>query len=251
MPNYNHSKYLEKRISSILKALPPESEFIIIDDASTDNSVEIIEQLAANDERIRFFRNLVNMGVCKTINSVKDEMKGKYVCFLAADDEIHPDFFSEMLALGSNFPKAGILVSDTIVNYVQKPGKTTYYKNIPYVKEAIEISPTYMQKLKKQGHFYLWGCSCLLKGELFRSYGGYLAELGYTSDWYINFKIASKHSTAYLPKFLSSFLISDENYSGKERRDQQKRKKIFETLLNILDKDEKEKILSNSGITFF
>ena len=56
IPNYNHGRYLQERISSILKQLGPEDELILVDDASTDNSVAIIRKF--QDPRLHLYQNV-------------------------------------------------------------------------------------------------------------------------------------------------------------------------------------------------
>jgi glycosyltransferase involved in cell wall biosynthesis len=68
MPNYNCEKYIEQAIQSILKQEFQDFEFIIIDDASTDASWEIISKYAKIDTRIVPLRNEKNQKICKSLN---------------------------------------------------------------------------------------------------------------------------------------------------------------------------------------
>lgn len=68
MPNFNSEKFLPEAISSILNQTFTDFEFIIIDDGSTDNSVEIIKNFKKNDSRIIFLQNKRNEKICKTLN---------------------------------------------------------------------------------------------------------------------------------------------------------------------------------------
>jgi glycosyltransferase involved in cell wall biosynthesis len=69
MPNYNCEKYIEEAIQSILDQSFTDFEFIIIDDASTDKSWEIIMKYAKIDKRIVPLRNDKNSKICKTLNN--------------------------------------------------------------------------------------------------------------------------------------------------------------------------------------
>jgi len=68
MPNYNCEKYISGAIESILKQSFTDFEFIIIDDGSTDNSWNIIQEYAKKDDRIVALRNKKNLKICKTLN---------------------------------------------------------------------------------------------------------------------------------------------------------------------------------------
>jgi len=69
-PNYNHSHYLPQAIEAILSQSRPPDEFIIVDDASTDNSVEIIESYARQDSRLRLVRHEHNQGAVASLDRV-------------------------------------------------------------------------------------------------------------------------------------------------------------------------------------
>ena len=68
MPNYNCENYITESIESILNQSFRDFEFIIIDDASTDNSWGIIQEYAKKDNRIVAVKNEENLKICKTLN---------------------------------------------------------------------------------------------------------------------------------------------------------------------------------------
>ena len=107
MGNYNHAHYLVESISAILNQSFRPIEFIIIDDASTDNSVEIIEGFAKKDPRIRFFKNDKNLGNAPTYTRAYELMRGDYFILTAADDRVLPGLFEKSMAMLAKFPSAG------------------------------------------------------------------------------------------------------------------------------------------------
>lgn len=87
IPNYNKAQYIEQTIRSVITQTCKDWECIIIDDGSTDNSVEIIKKIALTDSRIQtIFKS--NSGVADTRNLGLSRAKGKYILFLDADDYI-------------------------------------------------------------------------------------------------------------------------------------------------------------------
>lgn len=84
LPVYNGEKYLENSINSILNQTFKDFEFLIIDDGSTDNSVELIKKF--NDHRIVFVKNNKNIGLIKTLNKGLDLAQGEYVARMDQDD---------------------------------------------------------------------------------------------------------------------------------------------------------------------
>lgn len=84
MPVYNAEKFLKEAINSILNQTFKDFEFLIIDDASTDRSKQII--LSYKDPRIKYFENKSNIGVARTLNKGLRLAKGKYIARMDADD---------------------------------------------------------------------------------------------------------------------------------------------------------------------
>ena len=84
MPVYNGTRYLREAIDSILKQTFEDFEFLIIDDASTDESANVI--LSYSDKRIRFVQNESNVGQVRCQNIGLDLARGKYIARLDQDD---------------------------------------------------------------------------------------------------------------------------------------------------------------------
>lgn len=84
MPVYNSEKYLREAIDSILNQTYKNIELIIIDDGSSDNSINVVKSY--NSEKIRFYINEKNMGVSSTRNKALDLSKGKYIALMDSDD---------------------------------------------------------------------------------------------------------------------------------------------------------------------
>ena len=91
MPAYNAEKYIAESIESILSQTFTDFEFIIINDASTDSTKEIIESF--QDSRIILINNEQNLGVAKSLNIGIATAKGKYIARMDADDISLPERF--------------------------------------------------------------------------------------------------------------------------------------------------------------
>ena len=86
MPNYNGEKFIAQAIESILNQTYKDFEFIIIDDCSTDNSWNIIQEYARKDKRIRAYRNEKNLGVSGTLNYGLSHVTGEFIARMDSDD---------------------------------------------------------------------------------------------------------------------------------------------------------------------
>ena len=84
-PTYNHEKYIEDCIKSVLKQTYEDWEMIIIDDASTDNTVKIAEKYEKEDSRIKLIAHEENYGpyrLYETYNEAFNKSKGQFIAIL-------------------------------------------------------------------------------------------------------------------------------------------------------------------------
>lgn len=93
MPVYNTDSYLVKSIESVLNQTYTDFELIIVNDGSTDNSLEIISQYAAKDNRIKVITQS-NQGQSVARNRALKEVKGNYIAFIDSDDFISSEFLN-------------------------------------------------------------------------------------------------------------------------------------------------------------
>ena len=97
IPVYNSEKYLEECLDSVKNQTLSNIEIICINDASTDNSLSILEEYERKDKRIQIINLDENGGVSNARNIALDNINGKYVCFLDSDDFIESNFCKWLL----------------------------------------------------------------------------------------------------------------------------------------------------------
>ena len=85
-PSYNSSRFINECVNSVLGQTYTNWELIIVDDASNDNSRELISNIAARDNRIKFVFLTKNIGVAGSRNIALEKSKGRYIAFLDSDD---------------------------------------------------------------------------------------------------------------------------------------------------------------------
>lgn len=100
MSCYNHENYVGKAIESVLNQTFRDFEFRIIDDCSSDTSVEVIKKY--KDERIHFKTSAKNQGVVSEFNEMLDESIGEYVTFIGSDDMWREDKLQKQLEIMEN-----------------------------------------------------------------------------------------------------------------------------------------------------
>jgi glycosyltransferase involved in cell wall biosynthesis len=103
LPLYNREKYIEESIRSILNQTVEDFELLVIDDASTDSSVEVVKGI--KDPRIRLFIKLKNEGVATTINIGFREARGRFIARMDSDDISFPKRFEKQLKVLQHNPE--------------------------------------------------------------------------------------------------------------------------------------------------
>lgn len=86
MPLYNAAKYLSESIGSVLNQTLPEFELICVNDASSDDTLEILQQFSERDNRIKILTNKKHSGAAYSRNRGIEEASGEYLSFLDGDD---------------------------------------------------------------------------------------------------------------------------------------------------------------------
>lgn len=96
IPSYNSEKYIEAAVDSVLRQTLENFEIIIVDDASSDNTLAILHGKYGDERRIRIFENDINCGQGVARNTALRYASGDYVFFLDSDDTIEPGTLRRM-----------------------------------------------------------------------------------------------------------------------------------------------------------
>lgn len=155
IPTYNSVKFIEKAINSVLEQTYKDIELIIVDDYSTDNTVEFIEEKYKDIPNLRIIKNEKNVGVGISRKVGINNAKGEYITFLDSDDYLLKDFI------------------EVNVNLIKQHDSDVVYTNVGI------LSPSNQLKVIQVGnHFaenettlniFFWCEMNFLTGKLFRT----------------------------------------------------------------------------------
>lgn len=115
LPVYNGEAHLEECINSVLKQSFTNFEFIIVDDASTDNTSKILKEFAIKEARVRIITHKVNKKQTAAANTAINNAKGKYLARMDADDVALANRFQKQIDFLEDNPKIGMVGSWTDV----------------------------------------------------------------------------------------------------------------------------------------
>jgi glycosyltransferase involved in cell wall biosynthesis len=111
-PSYNQSDFLEETIRSVLDQDYPHIEYVVVDDGSTDRSVEIIERYA---DRLHWWTQQENAGQVAAINRGFEHTGGEVMAYLNSDDTLLPGAVTELVAQLTSEPEALFVYGDSIL----------------------------------------------------------------------------------------------------------------------------------------
>jgi GT2 family glycosyltransferase len=105
--NYNGGKYIRQCIESVLKSEYYNIELLIVDNNSTDESIQVIKT-ELNDDRIKLVRNNENLGFATGNNIGVHDAKGKYLVLLNIDTVVHPRWLTEVISVMESDSTIGV-----------------------------------------------------------------------------------------------------------------------------------------------
>ena len=191
MPVHNAERYLEEAIRSVMTQTYLYWELLVIDDASTDRSMDIASALAAKDARIKVHRNPTPTGYPATPRNMAVELaKGRYIAFLDSDDVWLPGKLEHQLPFFNESEKIGVVFSNYEKideeserdNRVIKARKVTDYRklllgnvigNVTAVYDTSRVGKAYFNKVHHED-YAMW-LSILKRGFVARNTGEVMA----------------------------------------------------------------------------
>ena len=198
-PNYNHGKYLATRLKHLLPLLPAHVEYIVIDDASTDNSVELIKKASKGFPNFKLQVNAENQGHIACAPKLIEQARGEYLFFLSADDLlIFENFFEALRLLEEHHP--AVLTTD--VAHFQDNDSDQYEVHLIKMldREApCHFLPSEIPNLLSSNHFMISSFGTFFRKEDVLKAGGYKEYLHHYSDFFLNLEIAFRGGLMYIP----------------------------------------------------
>ncbi|MDD1508258.1 glycosyltransferase family 2 protein [Pseudomonas sp. CNPSo 3701] len=143
VPVFNRETIIAETLRAALCQTYAFVEVVVVDNASTDNTWEIIQEFARNDVRIKAFRNKSNLGPVRNWLRCIEEATGEYGKILWSDDLISPEFLEECMALmdeNTGFVYSGVKIftdSPSDGRAVYSIGQTGHYPSLKYLRLAL------------------------------------------------------------------------------------------------------------------
>lgn len=195
---YNHENFVEEALTSVVGQTYPNIEVIVIDDASTDQSLTSIQHFLAGYQGTHSIKTLFlpeNIGNCRAFNQGLALAKGKYVIDFATDDVMLPERINQQVSLFEQLsPDYGVVFSEAA--YINEKGQHLYYhyKDKLHRLKKIPNGNIYADLLKR---YIVCSPTMIVKKEVLDKMGGYDENLAYEDfDFWV--RSSRTHRYAFL-----------------------------------------------------
>ncbi len=200
-PAYNAEKYISQTINSVINQIYDNWEMVIVNDGSTDRTEQIIKGYVEKyPDKIFLYSNEKNSGAAVALNEAMKHAKGKYMCWLSADDAYvetmlssSVQFLQEHKEYNAVFSKyANIDENNKLISL----GYSEDY--VTQIKEMGNLQP-YHRILKYGNAFH--GCALFAEREIFQKTGEFDPNFMYAVDYEYWFRMASVANIGFLDEF--------------------------------------------------
>ncbi|MFC1767482.1 glycosyltransferase family 2 protein [Candidatus Margulisiibacteriota bacterium] len=238
MSNYNYGQWIGEALEAILTQSFSPIDVIVIDDASTDNSVEVVEKLMKKYPNLCLLRNEKNIGGLLSVKRGLEVAKGEYVYSASSDDKVLPGFFEKSMCLLEKYPEAGLCCSD--VEVLSENG------DIHRVRSGLGPRPQYFDPAESTRLFLKYALPPILPGtaivkrSALDDAGGYMPDLKWTADLFAHIVICSRYGFCYIPEAGTTVRVGvwqGGNVTGKWHVDRDIIKKAIEKVKTPRYKD--------------
>jgi glycosyltransferase involved in cell wall biosynthesis len=214
LPNFNHGSVIARALRALLNQTPSAKEIIVVDDGSTDNSVEIIEEFQRQYGSVRLLRNRINQGIIASVRTALKAASGEYLLFAASDDFVLPGLFSRAAEGLAAYPEAAYFCAS--VALLDPSGKILGVRpvTVPRLGRGY-LSPADVRRVIRKSDFWVLGTATVYRRQLLADIGYFDASLGSLGDVLANRLLAFRHGFYFDPSVLAAYNKDPKSFSGR------------------------------------
>jgi glycosyltransferase involved in cell wall biosynthesis len=213
VPCYNYAHFLQECVGSVLAQQGVDVRVLIIDDASSDNTVEVAGELAKQDSRVEFRRHPVNHGHIATYNEGLDWGTGEYMLLLSADDMLTAGALARASRLMDAHPEVGFTYGQAITTDTPK------FDSVPPSRECrwrILTGTEFWELSFAEAANIVPTPTAVVRTSLQQALGGYRKELPHTGDFEMWLRFAAHASVGVLDTAQGFYRVHGKNMHVKD-----------------------------------
>lgn len=229
IPSYNHAKFLEQRLDSILNQTYQDFEVIFLDDASSDNTKEVFAKYADHPKIKKAIFNSQNSGSpFKQWNRGVKEAEGEYIWIAESDDYADKKFLETLVSLLEKNPKTGIAycqslqvnensqITKSYVNYTEKIDKNRWKKS--FTNRGYDEVTNYLIVKNTIPN----ASATLIRRKAYIEAGMAPENMRLCGDWYCYIKILKKYDIAFCHQSLNYYRYHSQISRAYNKKDKNK-----------------------------
>lgn len=217
--NFNHGRYLRGCIEAVLTQSRRPDQYLLVDDASTDESRAILEELRGSDPWVQIRLNERNLGLIANFKDLFERSTSDWFYSGAADDFIAPGFFEKAMEMAERYPHAGVIFGK--VAFLHPSGKLKEVNGVRAWTESGYIPPGRFipEYFDREIATHSLSAATIFRKQALLDQGGFRDELETWSDTFAIRSLALEHGGCYLPEIGATVRLSEQSVSGRVHRD--------------------------------
>lgn len=202
---YNHARFVLETLESIRAQTFQDFELIVTDDASRDNSPDLIAQwLVEHRPDAQFIRHVTNAGLCRTLNEALAQARGAYICMIATDDTWYPDRLARHIDAMSAAP-ANVAVVYSDADQMDEDGHALPTKFIDYYRKDFAPPSGKLFPILADGNF-IPAMAATIRRSAIDAVGGYDERLSY-EDYDMWLRLSPQYDFLFCPGSVARYRI--------------------------------------------
>lgn len=205
--SYNNARYIEQMLESVRSQTYPSIELVIVDDCSTDNSVEVITNwLARTAYPATFVQRTTNQGIVRTFSECRANAHGEYVSWVGSDDVLAPDMAAQIVGeFGRQGETCAVVYADCRI--IDSEGREIAPSFVRYFNPAFADNPPQGNAIVPLlNGFYLPALTATIRHSALDKVGEYDLSL-YSEDLDMWLRLSRHFNFAYQPANLGAYRV--------------------------------------------
>ncbi len=195
IPAYNAEAFVQQAIESVLGQTYPNYELVVVNDASTDRTGEVINHYQ-NHPRIKIYHNPINLGVADNWNKGVSLCQSEFIVRLDADDFYEPDYLQKVINLFQQCPETQIVFTGANLLYQNGRRRVDLPYKDSWVRSGREFLPDLLRVCR------VWSPTVCARRSCYERLGRVIPEMSIHEDWELWVRFTTGGQVGYLAETL-------------------------------------------------
>ncbi len=231
MANYNDAATIEAALTPLINQTVPFDRILVINDGSTDNSMDVLARIKAKAPQLEIIDNERNIGAIASVRRGLERITEEYVFPVSANDVFSRLVVEHATAALKIMPNASMIAGK--LGYKTMDG-SEQVASLPFPEGNITVCDAARYKEMARTHpFSANGAATILNRQRMLEYGSYREEMKWMSDWFLYLMLSTRYGFVYVPEQFGTMITGPNQYS-RAVRDWSKQKPVVKSFFTIM-----------------